>query len=169
MPGPCLRVCAPACVDALGALCTPFTHSHIHISHKLELQSSEQALNYSNGVQDGARIDECMSVAAERACFVVACVGVLVRAPACIEAAPPSPMHARARVLMARAASASSHIGMASTAASQLRKLEKGGDAVLLGLKAKNPTASARELLRLVEVLPSMRRRGTRSAARTAE
>jgi hypothetical protein len=47
--------------------------------------------------------------------------------------------------------------------------MEKGGDAVLLGLKAKNPTASARELLRLVEVLPSMRRRGTRSAARTAE
>jgi hypothetical protein len=36
------------------------------------------------------------------ACFVVACVGVLVRAPACIEAAPPSPMHTRARAHIAR-------------------------------------------------------------------
>jgi hypothetical protein len=30
--------------------------------------------------------------------------------------------------------------------------MEKGGDAVLLGLEAKNPTASARVLLRLAEV-----------------
>jgi len=93
------------------------------------------------------------------------CVVVLVLASARIEAAPPSPMHACAQVLIARAASASSHIGTASTVALQLGKMEEGGDAVLLGL-AKNPTASARALLRLAEVLASMRLSRMHSSSR---